>query len=107
MSDVSAERRMGTPAGHGWAWTSSSPVPAQRLHLHYDWGHSQLLIPGCVTYLGVEVADQQDRVACPRQARDGDPACCRCCCRCRRNSQRGQSPMYVRDRETCRVNGVS
>lgn len=97
--------------GHPRAWLGldqlQSPVPAQRLHLHYDWGHSQLLIPGGVTYLRVEVADQQDRVACPRQARDGDPACCRCCCRRRRNSQRGQSPMYIRDRETCRVNGVS
>lgn len=39
MSDVSAERRMGTPMGTGWAWPSSRaqcPVPGQRLHLHYD-----------------------------------------------------------------------
>lgn len=62
-------------------------------------------LEGRGTYLGVEVADQQDGVSCPCQAWDGDPAR-RCRCRRRRrDGQRSQGPVHVRNREAWRGKG--
>lgn len=56
-------------------------------------------LEGRGTYLRVEVADQQDRISCPCQAWDGNPACRRRRRRRRRDGQRCQGPVHVRNRQ--------